>query len=272
LLSKHQQVQLMEAAAILLGMDETREGDKDPIVSMFTKQRGALANSVGSYASSPAAASSSASPSTSTKSLSTSPPPQSGRLTPVMVTEVHHNDIQMLNAFRNSARHSTERDTTTTTTSMVKVKVESVSTIRSDGLADSSLSNAQQQPSTVTASLTLDDEFFPDAARGDGFKRPPSSSPSISIASVPVPTGATTVVRVTENVLADVVMEREYKMEMDQKQQVHLIKHTPSSSLKQQQQQSYEPSFHGSDLEHRAPRHSGPPLPPLQYPSRQHPL
>ncbi|KAF9971489.1 hypothetical protein BGZ65_010396, partial [Modicella reniformis] len=108
LLSKHQQVQLMEAAAILLGMDETREGDKDPIVSMFTKQRGVLANSVGSSTVS------SASPSTSTKSLSTSPSPRSERTTtpPMMgiaMTDVHHSDIEMLNAFRNDARSSVER-------------------------------------------------------------------------------------------------------------------------------------------------------------------
>ncbi|KAF9425099.1 hypothetical protein BGZ76_003412 [Entomortierella beljakovae] len=72
LLSKHQQVQLMEAAAILLGMDESRQGDKDPIVSMFSKQRGDFA--IGSAYST----SSSASPATSTKSLSASPPPSQG--------------------------------------------------------------------------------------------------------------------------------------------------------------------------------------------------
>ncbi|KAF9121653.1 hypothetical protein BG015_005771, partial [Linnemannia schmuckeri] len=103
LLSKHQQVQLMEAAAILLGMDESRQGDNDPIVSMFSKQRGALANSVGSGASS-----SSASPPTSTKSLSGSPPPQSERqqrnnntsTSASRATEVQHADIQMLTALR----------------------------------------------------------------------------------------------------------------------------------------------------------------------------
>ncbi|KAF9920290.1 hypothetical protein BGZ65_011389, partial [Modicella reniformis] len=66
LLSKHQQVQMMEAAAILLGMDESRDEDKDPIVGVFIKQRGNLATGVSTA---------SASPPTSTKSLSGSPPP-----------------------------------------------------------------------------------------------------------------------------------------------------------------------------------------------------
>ncbi|KAG0354388.1 hypothetical protein BGZ54_001672 [Gamsiella multidivaricata] len=70
LLSKHQQVQLMEAASILLGMDESRDGDKDAIVSMFIKQRGQLATGTSTA---------SASPPTSTKSLSGSPPPMSER-------------------------------------------------------------------------------------------------------------------------------------------------------------------------------------------------
>ncbi|KAF9205727.1 hypothetical protein BGZ59_000313 [Podila verticillata] len=65
LLSKHQQVRMMEAAAILLGIDEARAADKDMIVSTVIKQRG-----MGS-------SSSSSSPPTSTKSLSRSPPPSS---------------------------------------------------------------------------------------------------------------------------------------------------------------------------------------------------
>ncbi|KAG0253785.1 hypothetical protein BGZ95_006211 [Linnemannia exigua] len=70
LLSKHQQVQLMEAAAILLGMDESRQSDKDPIVRMMSRQRGhgATGTSI-----------SSVSPATSTKSLSASPPPMAER-------------------------------------------------------------------------------------------------------------------------------------------------------------------------------------------------
>ncbi|KAG0361912.1 hypothetical protein BG005_007099 [Podila minutissima] len=66
LLSKHQQVRMMEAAAILLGMDEARAADKDAIVSTVIKQRGMGGPS-----------STSSSPPTSTKSLSTSPPPSS---------------------------------------------------------------------------------------------------------------------------------------------------------------------------------------------------
>ncbi|KAG0092391.1 hypothetical protein BGZ93_008343 [Podila epicladia] len=66
LLSKHQQVRMMEAAAILLGMDEARAADKDTIVSTVIKQRGMGGPS-----------STSSSPPTSTKSLSTSPPPSS---------------------------------------------------------------------------------------------------------------------------------------------------------------------------------------------------
>ncbi|GJJ74565.1 hypothetical protein EMPS_06923 [Entomortierella parvispora] len=67
LLSKHQQVQLMEAAAILLGMDDSRELDSDHVVSTFTKQRGHLAT-VTSIAS--------VSPPSSTKSFSASPSPR----------------------------------------------------------------------------------------------------------------------------------------------------------------------------------------------------
>ncbi|KAF9097935.1 hypothetical protein BGX27_000887 [Mortierella sp. AM989] len=70
LLSKHQQVQLMEAAAILLSMDEAHENDKDSIVDMFIKQRGQLASGTSTA---------SVSPSTSTKSLSVSPPPMAER-------------------------------------------------------------------------------------------------------------------------------------------------------------------------------------------------
>ncbi|KAG0046427.1 hypothetical protein BGZ83_008404 [Gryganskiella cystojenkinii] len=67
LLSKHQQVQLMEAAAILLGMDESGENDRDAIVSNFIKQRGPLA-AMTSIAN--------VSPPASTKSFSASPSPR----------------------------------------------------------------------------------------------------------------------------------------------------------------------------------------------------
>ncbi|KAF9344485.1 hypothetical protein BGX34_005621, partial [Mortierella sp. NVP85] len=70
LLSKHQQVQMMEAAAILLGIDEAREDDKDAIVSLFIKQRGNLATGISTAP---------ASPPTSNKSLSASPPPANER-------------------------------------------------------------------------------------------------------------------------------------------------------------------------------------------------
>ncbi|KAF9336625.1 hypothetical protein BG006_007951 [Podila minutissima] len=67
MLSKHQQVQMMEAAATLLGMDESREPDQDEIVSLFCKQRGHLA---------PSTSTASVSPPISAKSLSASPPQQ----------------------------------------------------------------------------------------------------------------------------------------------------------------------------------------------------
>lgn len=67
MLSKHQQVQMMEAAATLLGMDESREPDQDEIVSLFCKQRGHLA---------PSTSTASVSPPISAKSLSASPPLQ----------------------------------------------------------------------------------------------------------------------------------------------------------------------------------------------------
>ncbi|KAG0041734.1 hypothetical protein BGZ83_001370, partial [Gryganskiella cystojenkinii] len=104
LLSKHQQVRMMEAAAILLGLDSNRESDQDAIVSMVSKQRGAAVQSIGSSSSS------SSSPPISTKSLSSSPPPQTEHRVIVdrastygNMTEAQNNDIQMLTALRNGA-------------------------------------------------------------------------------------------------------------------------------------------------------------------------
>ncbi|KAG0250529.1 hypothetical protein BG011_008267 [Mortierella polycephala] len=70
MLSKHQQVQMMEAAAILLGMDESRETDQDPVVGLMMRQRGQSATFTSI---------SSVSPFTFTKSLSVSPPPMTER-------------------------------------------------------------------------------------------------------------------------------------------------------------------------------------------------
>ncbi|KAF9404330.1 hypothetical protein BGZ94_004246 [Podila epigama] len=80
MLSKHQQVQMMEAAAILLGMDESHGDDPDEIVSMFIHQRGALA--VGTSTAS-------VSPPISAKSLSTSPLQHHQH-------HQHHQDIQQI--------------------------------------------------------------------------------------------------------------------------------------------------------------------------------
>ncbi|KAG0250721.1 hypothetical protein BGZ95_007116, partial [Linnemannia exigua] len=162
LLSKHQQVQLMEAAAILLGMDESRQGDNDPIVSMFSKQRGALANSVGSGSSS-----SSASPPTSTKSLS-----------------VQHADIQMLTALRGghaslkaiTTSFSTPTPptaaNTTSTAPPTNAFVSKTITTSASSSQPSSPSNIKSRialPSTTTSSsrstpptLTADDESVPE--------------------------------------------------------------------------------------------------------------
>ncbi|KAG0240757.1 hypothetical protein BGX31_001695 [Mortierella sp. GBA43] len=231
LLSKHQQVQLMEAAAILLGMDETRQGDKDPIVSMFTKQRGALANSVGSHTGSPTAqatssSSSSGSPATSIKSLS---PPledrdrKSGRSSPI---KVHQSDIQILNAFLNSARHSStttnnntgpswDRDSGSTHVK-VKVKVEptlsdsklllpsaatSLASLASSALSAASATLPASSSMSTLPTLAPDDETMPDAEEDHAMisSSPPSHRNSVSLSAVSVVsglTGTTTVVRV----------------------------------------------------------------------------
>ncbi|CAO3566429.1 unnamed protein product [Mortierella alpina] len=180
LLSKHQQVQLMEAAAILLGMDESREGDKDPIVSMFSKQRGAMANSVGSSVS---GTSSSSSPPTSTKSLSASPPPASERMrqghgstrTDAAKTKVdppHNSDIQMLTALRHSHGHasgpsppsrvssSTAAVSSTKSARAAKDSPKAVTTspLPSPIHSKSATSSSSSTPPTLTA----DDESLPE--------------------------------------------------------------------------------------------------------------
>ncbi|KAG0353177.1 hypothetical protein BGZ54_002368 [Gamsiella multidivaricata] len=167
--SVYWKVQLMEAAAILLGMDESREGDKDPVVSMVSKQRGALVNSVGSSSSS-----SSSSPPISAKSLSSSPPPQSERVS--AMTEAQNNDIQMLTALRNGHYHSAAAAATAIAVGRpglesgrrpsvaVKVKVEpsssssDVSHIRSNGVKAqktiSQSSSTSSSPSTLSSSTS----------------------------------------------------------------------------------------------------------------------
>ncbi|KAF9545200.1 hypothetical protein EC957_011179 [Mortierella hygrophila] len=218
LLSKHQQVQLMEAAAILLGMDESRQGDNDPIVSMFSKQRGALANSVGSGASS-----SSASPPTSTKSLSGSPPPQSERQqrsnhstsTGISrTTEVQHADIQMLTALRGghaslkaistsfptppptaaSAANNTTAATTpsTTTTSVKNAPTTNTSASSSQSSSLSSSPNHSKAGVTTSSSssrstpptLTADDESVPEMDEEMPIVTPPSRGESTPIIPV----------------------------------------------------------------------------------------
>ncbi|KAF8932182.1 hypothetical protein BGZ47_011521 [Haplosporangium gracile] len=105
LLSKHQQVQLMEAAAILLGMDESRQSDKDPIVRMMSRQRGQSA--AGTVISS-------VSPATSTKSLSASPPPMAERaLTLKQETAGMMSPPAFVGRASNTTRHSVTSTTST---------------------------------------------------------------------------------------------------------------------------------------------------------------
>ncbi|KAF9130312.1 hypothetical protein BGW39_003237 [Mortierella sp. 14UC] len=211
LLSKHQQVQLMEAAAILLGMDESRQGDNDPIVSMFSKQRGALANSVGSGSSS-----SSASPPTYTKSLSGSPPPQSERQqqqrgtttggTRIATTEVQHADIQMLTALRGghaslkaiSTSFPTPTPPTTATAAAPAInssatKTATTSTSLSQSSSPSNSKSGVALPSTASSSrstpptLTADDESVLEMDEEMTIVTPPSrgeSTPIIPVARV----------------------------------------------------------------------------------------
>ncbi|KAF9903272.1 hypothetical protein EC991_004044 [Linnemannia zychae] len=105
LLSKHQQVQLMEAAAILLGMDESRQSDKDPIVRMMSRQRGHGATGT---------TISSVSPATSTKSLSASPPPMAERtLTLKQETAGMMSPPAFIGRAANTTRHSVTSTTST---------------------------------------------------------------------------------------------------------------------------------------------------------------
>ncbi|KAF9981610.1 hypothetical protein BGZ75_007029 [Mortierella antarctica] len=148
LLSKHQQVQLMEAAAILLGMDETRDPDRDPIVCMFSKQRGVLASGTSTSA---------ASPSSSSKSLSASPPPPAERglamkeeslMTPPASISYH-------GRASNTTRHSVA-STTSTASSLTSTPPslapddESVAEVDDDGsLAPPSFRQHHQHPQQV---------------------------------------------------------------------------------------------------------------------------
>ncbi|KAG0061478.1 hypothetical protein BGZ90_003563 [Linnemannia elongata] len=217
LLSKHQQVQLMEAAAILLGMDESRQGDNDPIVSMFSKQRGALANSVGSGASS-----SSASPPTSTKSLSGSPPPQSERQQrnnhnsstgASRTMEVQHADIQMLTALRGghaslkatSTSFPTPPPTVATVANSTAVNTTPSAATSSKNAPTTNTSASSSQPSSLSSSpshskagvttcssssrstpptLTADDESVPEMDEEMTIVTPPSRGESTPIIPV----------------------------------------------------------------------------------------
>ncbi|KAF9945524.1 hypothetical protein BGZ72_001255 [Mortierella alpina] len=202
LLSKHQQVQLMEAAAILLGMDESREGDKDPIVSMFSKQRGAMANSVGSSAS---GTSSSSSPPTSTKSLSASPPPASERVPhgssssirtdPKSKGELPHNsDIQMLTALRNShasgpSPQSRAPGSTATapSTKSGRTAKESPTAVTTSPLPSPTNSkSATSSSSSTPPTLTADDESLPEMDEEMATVTPPSHTVSMSSTMTPV--------------------------------------------------------------------------------------
>ncbi|KAG0262367.1 hypothetical protein BG011_010250 [Mortierella polycephala] len=195
LLSKHQQVQLMEAAAILLGMDESRDGDKDPIVSMFSKQRGALVNSIGSSASTM-----SDSPPISTKSLSRSPPPQSERTTAnrsmERMSEIQHTDIQMLTALRNG--HAAERRASSSTPFTAKTAtvvepgagtgtssgsgsgpttqeaIKTPATKTSPSSSPSNSKSATSSSSSTPPTLTADDESLPEVDEDMSTVTPPS--------------------------------------------------------------------------------------------------
>ncbi|KAG0196174.1 hypothetical protein BGX28_010465 [Mortierella sp. GBA30] len=229
LLSKHQQVQLMEAAAILLGMDESREGDKDPIVSMFSKQRGAMANSVGSSAS---ATSSSSSPPTSTKSLSRSPPPHSQsqsqaphsdrvshgahKTNSKMKSEsiTSNSDVQMLTALRSShasTTHSSTNSVSETMTTSVRAAKEAGPTRTSSSSSYSSPANtksASSSSSSTPPTLAPDDESLPEMDEDIATVTPPSGRGSISSAVNAVEIGDKD---------ATVVMEMGLGVEVDRK-------------------------------------------------------
>ncbi|KAG0314183.1 hypothetical protein BGZ99_008298 [Dissophora globulifera] len=217
LLSKHQQVQLMEAAAILLGMDESREADKDSIVSLFSMQRGALAYSVGSSQSTTASwTSASASPATSTKSLSTSPPPpskhalmsQAAESRPQMdgmpvMTEAQNSDVQMLAALRNGHGQAHGHDYDRTIANVKAELSESASASQpapasapapapapapSSSSSPSSPSSSPPNSKSTTSSststpptLALDDESLPDD--DSAMVSPPAHRSSMPAAS-----------------------------------------------------------------------------------------
>ncbi|KAF9274624.1 hypothetical protein BGZ68_000485 [Mortierella alpina] len=258
LLSKHQQVQLMEAAAILLGMDESREGDKDPIVSMFSKQRGAMANSVGSSAS---GTSSSSSPPTSTKSLSASPPPASERVpygsSSNIRTDIktnvelpHNSDIQMLTALRSghaSGPSSQSRVPSSTaavpSTKSGRTAKESPSAVTTSPLPSPTNSkSATSSSSSTPPTLTADDESLPEMDEDMATVTPPSHTVSIS--------SAMTAVQVADK--GSVVMDTGMGlgMEVDQKPLPR------QNQLPPQQQQDFkaDDNDHGEhDAEYRFP-------------------
>ncbi|KAF9576138.1 hypothetical protein EC968_010261 [Mortierella alpina] len=262
LLSKHQQVQLMEAAAILLGMDESREGDKDPIVSMFSKQRGAMANSVGSSAS---GAPSSSSPPTSTKSLSASPPPASARAphgsssthlstrtdAKAKVEPPHNSDIQMLTALRNShvsgtspqqSRAPGSSTATVSSTKSGRAAKESptaVTTVSPPLPSPTHSKSVTSSSSSTPPTLTADDESLPEMDEEMATVTPPSHRVSISSAM-------TTAVQVADKGSVVMDMGMGLGMEVDQKP---LPRHNQLSPQQQQQQQHYKV---GDDDDHAA--------------------
>ncbi|KAG0281161.1 hypothetical protein BGZ96_001266 [Linnemannia gamsii] len=275
LLSKHQQVQLMEAAAILLGMDESRQGDNDPIVSMFSKQRGALANSVGSGSSS-----SSASPPTYTKSLSGSPPPQSERqhqrgntttsASFSKTTEVQHADIQMLTALRGghaslkaittsfptpppitaSAPNSTTTMTSATPPTIASTKnttgTASAPSSQSSSLS-SSPSHSKSGVNTTSSSsrstpptLTADDESIPEMDEEMTNVTPPSrgeSTPIIPVVRVIERLGGSNSVGVVGMGIGMDVDPPKHQQQGSLTKSV--IKQGPPHSQQQQQQHDY---------------------------------
>ncbi|KAF9920301.1 hypothetical protein FBU30_009893 [Linnemannia zychae] len=294
LLSKHQQVQLMEAAAILLGMDESRQGDNDPIVSMFSKQRGAMANSVGSGASS-----SSASPPTSTKSLSGSPPPQPERLQRISTAstsrnmEVQHTDIQMLTALRGGhaslkafstsfpvtpSTTSSSANGMTTNTPPVNLTSNTTKTLASSSQS-SSLSSSPNQlkptsalPSTASSSsrsspptLTADDESVPEVEEEMTIVTPHSrggSTPIIPVVRVIEKLGGTSVGVVGMGIDMDVDPPKDLQQESVTKP---FSKQTQSQSQQQQQQllshdyREDEDQYRYSGYQYSQHHHSQPP-------------
>ncbi|KAI1296398.1 hypothetical protein EDD11_007333 [Mortierella claussenii] len=243
LLSKHQQVQLMEAAAILLGMDESRQGDKDPIVSLFSKQRGALANSVGS-ASYSTTSSSSDSPPTSLKSMSRSPPPQSERnLDPnqhlhhfqqhhsqqhhyngIRITEAQNNDIQMLTALRNGHVAEVERRTSYSISSAVAVlsspvavKMEatgsSIAAVTSHSRPNSTKSAVQ---STTTTPLSTSPTSTPILAVSSATRSPSYQPSKAQLITPPLSASSSTSSSLSSTPSSTLVLEDESVADQDE--------------------------------------------------------